>query len=102
MRKCYNFSKVRNMNSKKGFVFIETILTIVVLTTTLVILYGTYSRSIVSEKRRLYYDDIAYIYKTMAIRDIFNKSVNISKFQFALDNAKKDYYFYIHSVVPHQ
>ena len=84
------------MNNKKGFVFIETILTIVVLTTTLVILYGSYSRSVQSEKRRLYYDDISYVYKTMVIRDAFSKSVNTSKFKFALDNAKNSYYFYIH------
>lgn len=85
------------MNNKKGFVFMETILTIVVVTTTLVILYGSYSRSVLSEKRRLYYDDIAYVYKTIAIRDAFNKSVNQSKFKFALDNARDDYYFYMFS-----
>ncbi len=85
------------MNNKKGFVFIETILTIVVLTTTLVILYGSYSKSVQSEKRRLYYDDISYVYKTMVIRDAFTKSVNSSKFKFALDNAQDDYYFYMFS-----
>ena len=85
------------MNNKKGFVFIETILTIVVLTTTLVILYGSYSRSVQSEKRRLYYDDISYVYKTMVIRDAFSKSVNTSKFKFALDNAQDDFYFYMFS-----
>ncbi len=85
------------MVNKKGFVFIETILTIVILTTTLVVLYGSYSETLRAEKRRLYYDDISYIYKTMAIRDVFNKSVNSSKFKFAVDNATKDYYFYMFS-----
>lgn len=85
------------MVNKKGFIFIETILTIVVLTTTLVILYGSYSRSVSSEKRRLYYDDISYVYKTLAIRDAFNKSVNYAKFKFAVDNAEDDFYFYMFS-----
>lgn len=65
--------------NKKGFVFIETILTIVVLTTTLVILYTNYSRAVISERRRLYYDDISYVYKTAVIRDILDKTINTAR-----------------------
>ena len=73
----------------------ETILTIVVLTTTLVLLYGSYSQTLTNEKKKLYYDDISYIYKTLAIRDVFDKSVNNNKFNTAVDNASRNYYFYM-------
>ena len=72
----------------KGFIFIETIITIVVLTTTLVLLYSSYSRVITTEKKRLYYDDIAYVYKTVAIGDILTNTINVEKFNNAIENVQ--------------
>ena len=66
--------------NNKGFIYIETIITAVILLTALVLLYASYSNAIATERRRLYYDDVAYIYETLTIRDIFKKSVNIDKF----------------------
>lgn len=54
---------------KKGFVFIETIITVVILSTSLIYLYGSYSSIINNEEARVYYDDPSYIYKTSYIRD---------------------------------
>ena len=56
--------------NKKGFMFVETIITATILIVALVAVYVSYSSFIVSEKRRLYYDDMSYIYKTMTMRDV--------------------------------
>ena len=71
--------------NNKGFVFIETIIVTVVLATTLIFLYSNFYKNLNNEKKRLYYDDIAYVYKTIHIReallksideDVFNKAIN--------------------------
>ena len=43
---------------KNGFVFVETIIAIVVLTSSLLLLYSTFSKILQSEKTRVYYDDV--------------------------------------------
>ena len=78
---------IKKVNNK-GFVFIETIITAVILLTTLLLLYKSYSDVIIKEKRRLYYDDIAYIYKTIAIRDVLKKSYNKTTFDTAVTKNK--------------
>ena len=62
---------------KKGFVFIETIITVVVLSASLIYLYSSYSSIINNEEARVYYDDTAYIYKTSYIRDYLLNNTNI-------------------------
>ena len=79
---------IKRINNK-GFVFIETIITAVILLTALLLLYKSYSDIISKEKRRLYYDDVVYIYKTIAIRDIFKKTYNKSQFDSAVSKNKK-------------
>lgn len=71
--------------NNKGFVFLETIITVVVLMSTLVLLYATYSNVITTEQSRLYHDDIAYVYKTKHIRDAFERSVDYAKFNDAVN-----------------
>ena len=61
----------------KGFIFIETIITVVVLSTSLLYLYSSYNNVIHNEEDRLYYDDIAYIYKTNYIREFLVSNTNI-------------------------
>ena len=63
--------------NKKGFVFIETIITVVVLSTSLIMLYNTYSSSIYNEKERLNYDDVGYIYRTNQIRNFLEENTDI-------------------------
>ena len=55
------------MKKKNGFIFVETMIVIVVLITSLLLIYISYSGVIANEKRRQRYDDPAYIYKTYNI-----------------------------------
>jgi prepilin-type N-terminal cleavage/methylation domain-containing protein len=55
------------MKNKKGFVFIETIIVIVILSAALLIIYSSFNSAYIKEKRRVYYDDPAYIYKSYYI-----------------------------------
>lgn len=76
------------MNNNKGFIFLETIIVTVVLTTTLIFLYSNFSKNINDEKKRLYYDDIAYVYKTIFIRNAVKSTINDTIFQRAIDDNK--------------
>ena len=67
------------MIHKKGFSFIETIVTIVVLSTSLLYIYSSYSNIITNEERRLTFDDIAYIYKTDYVKKYLESNVNIER-----------------------
>jgi len=62
---------------KNGFVFIETIVVVVVLTTSLLIIYSSYSSAIFKEKERIYYDDMAVIYKTNYVRKFLEENSTI-------------------------
>lgn len=58
--------------NKNGFVFVETIVAIVVLTSSLLLLYSTFTSILQSEKTRVYYDDINYIYRSYYIKNKLN------------------------------
>ena len=70
--------------NNKGFVFIETIIVTVVLATTLIFLYSNFYKNLNNEKKRLYYDDIAYVYKTIHIREALLKSIDEDVFNKAI------------------
>jgi len=57
---------------KNGFVFIETIIAVVVLASSLVLLYSTFTKILQSEKARVYYDDVNYIYRNWYIKERIN------------------------------
>lgn len=57
------------MKNKKGFAFVETIITVVILSASLLYLYSTYNAIISDEKVRLYYDDPAFIYYTIMLEN---------------------------------
>lgn len=61
------------MRNKKGFVFIETIVTIVVLAVSLLYVYSSFNNILIKEKTRVHYDDVAYIYRTYYIKNFFAK-----------------------------
>lgn len=84
--------------NNKGFVFIETIVTIVVLTTTLILLYASYSNVIIGEKRRLYFDDITYVYKTLNIKKILDLSLDRSKFSSEIEKSEANMYMYVFNI----
>lgn len=62
---------------KNGFVFIETIITVVILCASLIYLYSSYNSMINNEETRVYYDDVAYIYRTSYFRDYLLNNSNI-------------------------
>ena len=71
------------MNVKKnGFVFVESIVAVVILTSSLLLLYSTFSNILQSEKVRIYYDDVNYIYRTSYLKERLN-DVN---FEYIKDN----------------
>lgn len=65
------------MKKRNGFAFIETVITVVVLSASLLYIYNSYNAIIKDEETKLYYDDISYIYKTNYIRRFFDESSNI-------------------------
>lgn len=72
----------------RGFVFIETIITVVVLSTSLLYLYSSYSSIISREETRLYYDDPAYIYRTNYVRRFLESYTDIERIKsYAFDNS---------------
>ena len=72
----------------KGFVIIETIFTVVILTTSLLYLYNSYSTIINREETRLNYDDLSYIYRTNYIRNFLESNTNINDIKrYSFDNT---------------
>ncbi len=63
----------------KGFVFVETIVIVVVLSLGLVMVYQSFNNVLANTKRRAYYNDVSYIYRTYYIED-FITSLNIEQF----------------------
>ena len=63
----------------KGFVFVETIIVIVVLTFGMIMVYSSFSSILNNDKRRATYNDISYIYRTYYIQD-FITSLNLEDF----------------------
>lgn len=60
------------MKNQKGFVFIETIIVVAILITSLLYLYSTYISLSNSEKSRLLYDDVSYLYRTFYVKKYFS------------------------------
>ena len=57
--------------NKKGFVFVETIVVVAVLTISLLMVYSTYSSLIIKEKTRIKYNDSVYLYRTYYLTKFF-------------------------------
>lgn len=60
------------MRKKNGFVFVETMIVVVVLMATLLIIYSSYAGLISLERRKVRYDDPAFLYKTKIVADFTN------------------------------
>ena len=75
--------------NNKGFVFVETIVVIVVLSLGLVMVYSSFSSVVSNDKRRASYNDVAYIYRTYYIED-FLVSLNVEDYiKYYLDKEGK-------------
>ena len=68
---------------KKGFAFIESIIAIVFLTSSLLLLYGTFKRVIQNNKNRINYDEISYIYRSEYVKYMLSSNQNFNQI---LDN----------------
>jgi len=77
---------------KNGFVFVETIVAVVVLTSSLLLLYSTFNDVLRMEKTRVYYDDISFIYRTYYLKETLNK-LNIEPIKQTLLSDSYDDYF---------
>lgn len=69
------------MKNKNGFVFIETMITIVVLATALLATYTLFTSMLVQEKRKAYYDDPMYVYRANFLVEMLK-----DRFYYASDN----------------
>lgn len=69
------------MKKNKGFAFIETVITVVVLSASLLYIYNSYNSIIRDEEVKLYYDDVAYIYKTNYLRRYLEEYANLDTFK---------------------
>lgn len=60
--------------NKKGFVFIETIVVIAILSSLLIIIYGSFNIILNNEKKRLTYDQTSYLYRVKLFKDFLQKN----------------------------
>lgn len=78
------------MKKKKGFVFVETLIVVAVLTASLLMLYSTYSALIRKEKTRIQYNDSAYLYRTYYLAKFFrNFRLDMLKMSLNKDDTTK-------------
>ncbi len=77
--------------NKNGFVFVETIVAIVVLTSALLLLYSSFNNVLQSEKTRVDYDDIAYIYRTQYLKNTLD-DLNIKPILVELESNQNKYF----------
>ena len=66
--------------TKKGFVFIETIIVIVLLSVGIASMYSLMSNITTDIKKRKYFDNISDLYKTNIIRNNINKNLTGSTY----------------------
>lgn len=62
--------KRRYTVQNKGFIFIETVIVLVVLATSLIGLYSSFSSVVNNIEKRKYYDNINDVYKVKIVKDL--------------------------------
>lgn len=81
------------MKHTKGFIFLETIVVMTVLTTSLILIYSSFNSVVVQEKRRRHYNNSEYVYKSYAVLDFLKDNVTFQNDYNALgasgDNSNK-------------
>ena len=77
------------MKNKKGFVFVETIIVLVILLTSLILLYTSYDSLISNMKRNARNDDPAFMYRTYVIKSFLNE-LRDDNGNLVLDNMKQN------------
>lgn len=61
------------MSNKKGFVLIETIVTVLVLAVSLLYIYSAFNDVLFKEKTRVRYNDVGHMYHTFYIKEFFSE-----------------------------
>jgi len=85
------------MKRKNGFVFIETMVTVVILAAALLTVYSLFNNILIKERRRSYYDDPIYVYRANYITQMLdsilrkasvnNDSTDLSSFLTSYDSS---------------
>lgn len=63
------------MKKKNGFVFVETMVTVVILSTALLVVYSLFNNMLIKEHRKAYFDDPTYVYRTNYLTLIFEEII---------------------------
>lgn len=81
---------MKNKYLKTGFIFVETIIVIIVLTTSLLMIYSIFIKLLNNEKRHAMYNDTTYLYRTYYIED-FLVSLNMDQYikKYIIDNNRE-------------
>lgn len=66
------------MKKRNGFVFIETLIVVAILTFSLLMAYSSFSGMVMKEKTRVDYDDSVYLYRTYYLEKFF-RNFNLYK-----------------------
>ena len=81
------------MKQRNGFVFIETMITIVILASALLAIYTLFTNMLISEKRKAYYDDPVYVYRARYLVKVLEdrfKYASTSKYEPGVYNTIED------------
>jgi prepilin-type N-terminal cleavage/methylation domain-containing protein len=65
--------------NNKGFTLIETIIAVVILSGALILLYTSFTKLLQSEKKRIEYDDVAFIYRTYYVKNYLKNGSYINE-----------------------
>ncbi len=76
---------------KNGFVFVESIIAVVILASSLLLLYSSFTTILQTEKTRVYYDDASYIYRTWYLKELFNNLNFTAVIRDLTANENKDF-----------
>ena len=74
------------MRNKKGFIFVETMIVITILSVALIMLYRGFSTGISHEQRRIEQDHTLYIYRTHYIADFLRSNDALTAFKLIFDS----------------
>ena len=72
--------------NKKGFIFVETIIVIAILLSSLMLIYSLYASSVSNENIRLRYDDTAKLYEAFYLRK-YLESFNLDALKARIDEG---------------
>ncbi len=84
--------------NRKGFAIIETLIVVTMLTVALLMIHSSYKAQIIEEEKRLYYDDVSYIFKTSEVKKFITQRVDLEslaksqKYIYELINNKELFY----------